>query len=80
MDQRLNACKEFLESLQAFNSPGKLKNFRYDAQEVRRHEDNLSALSEIESLQELVSDLGPVAPISPPPRRCCPRTTNGWSG
>jgi len=61
LDQRLNACKEFLESLQAFNSPGKLKNFRYDAQEVKRHEDGLKALSEIEFLQELVSDLGPVA-------------------
>ncbi|MBW2130771.1 MAG: ATP-binding protein, partial [Deltaproteobacteria bacterium] len=57
----LERLKGFLESLQAFNSPGKLKNFRYDAQEVKRHEDNLSALSEIESLQELVSDLGPVA-------------------
>ncbi|GIV04203.1 MAG: hypothetical protein KatS3mg015_3033 [Fimbriimonadales bacterium] len=53
--------KGFLESLQAFNSPGKLKNFRYDAQEVKRHEDDLRALSEIESLQELASDLGPVA-------------------
>jgi len=60
LDQRLNACKEFLESLQPFNSPGKLKNFRYDAQEVKRHEEGLAALSEIESLRELVSDLGPV--------------------
>ncbi|ROR32576.1 DUF6079 family protein [Inmirania thermothiophila] len=58
---RLDQTKTFLESLQAYSSPGKLKNFRYDAQEVKRHEDNLSALSEIESLQELVSDLGPVA-------------------
>ena len=57
----LERLKGFLESLQAFNSPGKLKNFRYDAQEVKRHEDGLKALSEIESLQELVSDLGPVA-------------------
>lgn len=57
----LECLKDFLESLQAFNSPGKLKNFRYDAQEVKRHQEGLSALSEIESLQELVSDLGPVA-------------------
>jgi len=58
---RLDRTKTFLESLQAYSSPGKLKNFRYDAQEVKSHEENLSALSEVESLQELVSDLGPVA-------------------
>jgi len=58
---RLDQTKTFLESLQAYSSPGKLKNFRYDAQEVKRHEDGLKALSEIESLQELVSDLDQVA-------------------
>ncbi len=58
---RLDQTKTFLESLQAYSSPGKLKNFRYDAQEVKRHEDGLKALSEIESLQELVSDLGHLA-------------------
>ena len=58
---RLDQTKTFLESLQAYSSPGKLKNFRYDAHEVKRHDDGLKALSEIESLQELVSDLGPVA-------------------
>lgn len=58
---RLDQTKTFLESLQAYSSPGKLKNFRYDAQEVKRHEGGLAALSEIESLQELVSDLGPMA-------------------
>jgi len=58
---RLAQTKTFLESLQAYSSPGKLKNFRYDAQEVKRHEDGLKALAEIESLQELVNDLGPVA-------------------
>ncbi|MEW6032242.1 MAG: DUF6079 family protein [Bacillota bacterium] len=58
---RLDQTKTFLESLQAYSSPGKLKNFRYGAQGVKSHEDGLKALSEIESLQELVSDLGPVA-------------------
>ncbi len=57
----LERLKGFLESLQAYSTPGKLKNFRYDVQEVKRHEDGLKALSEIESLQELVSDLGPAA-------------------
>jgi len=58
---RLDQAKTFLESLQVYSSPGKLKNFRYDAQEVKRHEDGLKTLSEIVSLQELVRDLGPVA-------------------
>ncbi len=59
--ERLDQTKTFLESLQAYSSPGKLKNFRYDVQEVKRHEEGFWALLEIESLQELVSDLGPVA-------------------
>jgi len=57
----LERLKGFLESVQVFNSPGKLKNFHYDVQEVQNHEDGLRALKEIESLQELVRDLGPVA-------------------
>jgi len=61
MNQKLNACKTFLESLQAFNSAGKLKNFRYDAPEVTSHRAGLQALKEIESLQELVADLGSTA-------------------
>ena len=58
---RLDKTKTFLESLQAYTSPGKLKNFRYDAQEVIDHRDGLNSLAEIESLQELVADLGSTA-------------------
>ena len=58
---RLGATKTFLESLQVYSSPGKLKNFRYDAKEVTSHQDGLSSLAEIESLEELVSDLGTIA-------------------
>ena len=58
---RLDETKSFLESLQAYSSPGKLKNFRYDAQEVTAHRDGLNSLTEIESLQELVADLGSTA-------------------
>jgi len=58
---RLDETKSFLESLQAYSSPGKLKNFRYDAQEVTAHRDGLNSLAEIESLQELVADLGSTA-------------------
>jgi hypothetical protein len=58
--EQLDQTKSFLESLQAFSTPGKLKNFRYEAQEVKPHGDGLKALAEIESLKELVSELGPV--------------------
>ena len=58
---RLDETKTFLESLQAYTSPGKLKNFRYDAQQVTGHRDRLNSLAEIESLQELVADLGSTA-------------------
>jgi hypothetical protein len=58
---KLDGAKIFLESLQAYTSPGKLKNFRYDVQEVKGHGDGLNALGEIESLHELVRDLGAAA-------------------
>ena len=58
---RFDSTKSFLESLQAFTSPGKLKNFHYNAQEVAAHRDGLDTLAEIESLQELVADLGTTA-------------------
>jgi len=58
---RLDKTKTFLESLQAYTTPGKLKNFRYDAQDVASHGDGLKALADIESLQELTAELGPTA-------------------
>lgn len=58
---RLDDTKTFLESMQAYSTPGKLKNFRYDTREVSGHRDGLKALNEVESLQELVTDLGPTA-------------------
>jgi hypothetical protein len=58
---RMDAAKNFLESLQAYTSPGKLKNFRYDAQQVLIHRDGLRDLAEVESLQGLVADLGTTA-------------------
>ena len=57
----LDGTKTFLESLQAYTSPGKLKNFRYDAPEVTGHREGLKFPKEIESLQKLVADLGATA-------------------
>ncbi len=58
---RLCETKTFLESLQAYTSPGKLKNFRYNSQEVTSHRDGLNSLVELKSLEELVADLGSTA-------------------
>ena len=58
---KLDETKGFLESLQAYTTTGKLKNFRYSAVEVTAHQEGLAELSEIKSLAELVADLGGTA-------------------
>ena len=58
---KLDGTKTFLESLQAYSSPGKLKNFRYNAKEVESHRDGIKELKETESLLKLVRDLGSMA-------------------
>ena len=58
---KLDGTKNFLESLQAYTTTGKLKNFRYDASEVTAHRGGLNSLAEIKSLEELVVDLGSTA-------------------
>jgi hypothetical protein len=58
---QLTNTKNFLESLQAYNTAGKLKNFRYSAEEVRNQENGLQRLSSIGKLQSLVTELAPLA-------------------
>ncbi len=58
---KLDSAKDFLESLQAFSSPGRLKNFRHGREDVERQKAGLDALREVEALQELVADLGGTA-------------------
>ena len=57
----LERTKSFLESLQAYTSPGRLKNFRHDAGEVTGHASGLESLAEVEALQGLVAEFGPTA-------------------
>ena len=54
------ATKAFLESLQAYNTTGKLKNLRYEVEEIETHQGGLKALAEVESLQKIANELGPV--------------------
>jgi hypothetical protein len=61
LQANLDGTKTFLESLQAYTTTGKLKNFRYDASEVTAHRDGLNSLAQIKSLEELVIDIGATA-------------------
>ena len=54
---RLDETKTFLESLQAYNAPGKLKNLRVDAKAVAAHRAGFDSLSRIRSLESLRTDL-----------------------
>jgi hypothetical protein len=58
---RLEEAKTFLESLQAYSTSGKLKNFRYDVGAVKSQKVNLETHREIASFQDLVTDLGATA-------------------
>ena len=60
LGKRLDETRSFLESLQVYNSPGKLKNFRYSNQDVAGYRDGLDGLQEVESLHSLVADLGSI--------------------
>jgi hypothetical protein len=58
---RFESLKGFLESLQAFNTPGKLKNFRYDASQVVAQKESLTHLKSIEELSQFAHEVGTVA-------------------
>ena len=57
---KLYETKDFLESLQSYNTAGKLKNFRYDRSEVKSHKSGIMVLQEIDALQELTTELSPI--------------------
>ncbi|NQV34261.1 MAG: ATP-binding protein [Phycisphaeraceae bacterium] len=57
----LDKAKGFFESLQAYSSPGKLKNFRYTAPEVLAHEKAVKALDELDALRGFIMDHGSTA-------------------
>ena len=57
----LDEAKGFFESLQAYSSPGKLKNFRYSASEVLAHENAVKTLDELDALREFIIAHSPTA-------------------
>jgi hypothetical protein len=69
---RLDDTRRFLESLQSFDRPAKLKNFRYDAAEVRQRKEGLQALLDIAQLSEVTQSLGPHVGYFPTAAACLP--------
>ena len=59
--ERLDAAKTFLESLQAYTTPGKLKNFRHDETAVAAHKAGFDALAAVDALENLRKRLEPLA-------------------
>ena len=57
----LERTKSFLESLQGYNSPGRLKNFRHEAKEVDGYREGLDSLARVETLREFALELGAAA-------------------
>ena len=58
--QKLDDLKGFLEGLQAFNTPGKLKNFTRSVTEVQAQAAHLDLVKQIEDLNGLVQELTPL--------------------
>ena len=62
---KLDAVKSFLEPLQAFTSPGTLKNFPCSRQDVETQRAGLDALREVEGIHALVANLANSASYFP---------------
>ncbi len=57
--KRLAATKVFLESLQAFNTEGKLNNFPHDVATITAQKPGLALVKDVDELCELVQQVGP---------------------
>ncbi|MGI5818108.1 MAG: DUF6079 family protein [Armatimonadota bacterium] len=57
----LDALQEFLEKLQPFNTPGKLRNFPFSIADIEKQEDRSQALSDLHALDALLDDVGQLA-------------------
>jgi hypothetical protein len=58
--QALDTFKDFLESLKVFNTPGKLKNFRYSEVDINTQKAHLDSLKKIEELVSLAKEIMPL--------------------
>ncbi|HKZ86416.1 MAG TPA: DUF6079 family protein [Anaerolineae bacterium] len=58
--KRIEGYKTFLESLQTYNTPGRLKNFKYSTDEVQARRADKALAAEIEELGRVVDALQPL--------------------
>src|SRR5690606_27829407 len=58
--RRLGELKEFLESLQPYNTAGKLKNFRYDVPTIQKQHEGLRLVGEVRELTGRIEQLRPL--------------------
>lgn len=52
----MGKCKDFLESLQAYNTPGKLKNFHLAPSEISTHKSAFAKLADVEALEKFARE------------------------
>ncbi len=50
-------AQRFLESLQAYNTPGKLKNFKFETADITAHKPTFARLKELDQLQAYCQEL-----------------------
>jgi len=58
--RRLDEHKSFLESLQTYNTPGKLRNFRYSTEEVKGQATGRALVADLEAVAEVVAAIQPL--------------------
>jgi hypothetical protein len=54
----IDKVKAFLESMQAYNAPGKLKNLKVEVEEIEAHKPIFAQLKELEALEAFVVEIG----------------------
>jgi hypothetical protein len=55
---QLDRARNFLESLQPYSTTGKLKNLKYNLNDINHQNQVLGVVTEIEALQDLIKDIG----------------------
>ena len=60
-NQQLATAKTFLESLQVYNTSGKLRNFRHTRDEITEHASSLTVASNVRELHTFIQRLTPIA-------------------
>jgi hypothetical protein len=55
LTKQLDDTKQFLESLQSYTTPAKLKNFKYSAEDVNAHQTGIQKFKEMQKLKDFAN-------------------------